>query len=238
MQGRQGATMGNSCRPVAQRKKKRRASSFLTKSLDEINNEIKEAYGKVIRKDIFWGTYTKINKPDAEECFMKYKGRCVFCDKLLSHLGRNSENSARLMFYVPLNVGGEARPDNLVVVCAECKHGYRSTRKLREDIQGLDSFADVCVELFRAVQKGECAREYVERLKNRLNIRLADVATCMRYVVDTEPEPEDAEILVEGDNTIADMLEDPVKNKDKITSRLRTTVKHGQYRVIRPVSDE
>jgi hypothetical protein len=198
--------------------------------LIEINNEIHEAYGRVIRKDIFWATYTKVNKADAEECFMQYKGRCVFCDKTLSYLGRNSENSARLMFYVPLNVGGEARPDNLVVVCAECKHGYRSTRKLREDVQGLDSFADVCVELWRAVAEGD--QSTIDKMKNRLNVRLADVATCMRYVIQTDEKPE---ILIEGVNTIPDMLEDPEKNKDKITKKVKNMVGHKQYKVVRPV---
>ncbi len=221
-------------RPVVQKKRQRRTSSFLTKGLVEINNEIKEAYTRITGADKLWDTYTKVNKADAEECFMKYKGRCVFCDKTLSYLGRNSEKSARLMFYVPLNVGGEARPDNLVVVCAECKHGYRSTRKLREDIQGLDSFADVCAELFRAVAFRTHDQKTIDRLKNRLNIRLADVATCMRYVVDTD---EEAEILVEGDNTIADMLEAPIKNKNKITKKVKNMVKHGQYKVIRPVSE-
>jgi hypothetical protein len=222
-------------RPVVQKARKRTTSSFLTKGLAEINTEIHEAYGKATRKDIFWATYTKVNKADAEATFMEYKGRCVFCDKTLSYLGRNSENSARLMFYVPLNVGGEARVDNLVVVCAECKHGYRSTRKLREDVQGLDSFADVCVELFRAVAFRTEDRATIDRLKNRLNIRLADVATCMRYVVDTD---EEAEILIEGKNTIADMLENPEKNKKKITKKVKNMVGHMQYRVIRPVPDE
>jgi hypothetical protein len=227
-------------RPVVNKRRKRMTSSFLTKGLIEINNEIHEAYGRTTRKDIFWATYTKVNKADAEAAFMEYKGRCVFCDKTLSYLGRNSENSARLMFYVPLNVGGEARPDNLVVVCAECKHGYRSTRKLREDVQGLDSFADVCVELWRAVLDTEKEtdgkkEDRINRLKNRLNIRLADVATCMRYVIDTDEEPE---ILIEGENTIPDVLENPEKNKRKITQKVRNMVKHKQYKVIRPVPNE
>ena len=223
-------------RPVVNKRRQRQTSSFLTKGLIEINNEIKEAYSSVIEKDKIWNTYTKVNKADAEDCFMQYNGRCVFCDKTLSYLGRNSHNSARLMWYVPLNVGGEARPDNLVVVCAECKHGYRSTRKLREDVQGLDSFADMCVELWRAVGREDQAS--IDRLKNRLNIRLSDVATCMRYVIQTEPEPEEPEVVIEGVNTIPDLLVDPEKNKTKITNRLRKVVKNKQYRVIRPVSDE
>jgi hypothetical protein len=202
--------------------------------LTEINTEIHEAYGKTTRKDLFWATYTKVNKADAEACFMEYKGRCVFCDKTLSYLGRNSENSARLMFYVPLNVGGEARVDNLVVVCAECKHGYRSTRKLRQDIQGLDSFADTCEALFIAVRE-KADEDVIDCLKNRLNIRLADVATCMRYVIDTA---EEGEILIEGENTIADMLEDPVKNKGEITKKVKNMVGHMQYRIIRPKGDD
>ncbi len=223
-------------RPKVNKKRQRLTSSFLTKGLIEINNEIKEAYSSVTGKDKIWGTYTRVNKADAEDCFMTYKGRCVFCDKTLSYLGRNTENSARLMWYVPLNVGGEARPDNLVVVCAECKHGYRSTRKLREDIQGLDSFADVCVELWRAVAKED--QPSIDRLKNRLNVRLSDVATCMRYVIQTEPEPEEPEVVIEGVNTIPDLLVDPEKNKDKITNRVRKIVKHKQYKVVRKVSDE
>ncbi len=230
-------------RPVVNKKRQRRTSSFLTKGLVEINNEIHAAYGKTTRKDIFWATYTKVNKADAEACFMEYKGRCVFCDKTLSYIGRNSEKSARLMFYVPLNVGGEARVDNLVVVCAECKHGYRSTRKLREDVQGLDSFADVCVELWRAVLDTEketdgMRESRINMLKNKLNIRLADVATCMRYVIQTDEEPE---ILIEGENTIADALEDMAKRKDvkgEITKKVKNMVEHKQYKVIRPVPNE
>lgn len=230
-------------RPVNKRRQ-RKTSSFLTKSLDDINNEIKEAYVSVTGIDKLWGTYSKVTKDDAETCFMQYKGRCVFCDKTLSYLGRHSRNSARLMWYVPLNVGGEARPDNLVVVCAECKHGYRSTRKLREDIQGLDSFADVCVELYRAVAAG-ADRPTINRLKNRLNIRLSDVATCMRYIIQTEVEPETPEVLIEGVNTIPDMLEDLTdglyteeEQASRITNRVKKVVKHKQYKVIRNVTDD
>ncbi len=141
------------------------------------------------------------------------------------------------MFYVPLNVGGEARPDNLVVVCAECEHGYRSTRKLREDIFGLDSFADTCVELYRAVQRG-ADTDTIDRLKSRLNIRLADVATCMRYIVGSAPEPDDRELIIEGENTIPDMLVEVEENQDKITERVEKMVKHKQYRVIRPAGTD
>ncbi len=224
-------------RPKVDKRNQRATSSFLVKGIEEINLEIRKAYSSVTGLDKLWGTYTKINKADAEECFMKYKGRCVFCDKTLSFLGRYSKNAARLMWYVPLNVGGEARPDNLVVVCGECKHGYRSTRKLREDVFGLDSFADTCTELFRAVQRGADDTD-IDRLKNRLNIRLADVATCMRYVVKMTPEPAGEGLLIEGENTIPDLLADVEENKDKITEAVDRMVKRRQYKVIRPQETE
>ncbi len=77
-------------RPKVNKRRQRKTSSFLTKSLADINTEIEEAYVKVTGRDKLWSTYTKVNKADAEECFMQYKGRCVFCNKSLSYLGRHS----------------------------------------------------------------------------------------------------------------------------------------------------
>lgn len=230
-------------RPKVNKRRQKRTSSFLTKSLDEINAEIKASYRTVTATDMRWGTIPQVTKADAEDCFMNYKGRCAFCNKALSYLGRESHTSARLMWYVPLDVGGEARPDNLVVVCAECKHGYRTTRKLREDTQGLDSFADVCVELYRAVLEKK-GRKTIDRLKARLNIRLADVATCMRYVIDVDTEPEEPETLIEGVNTIPDMLEELAdglyseeEQTKRITNRVKKMAKTKQYRIIRKESE-
>ena len=225
-------------RPPVNKRRQRRTSSFLTKSLEDINNEIKAAYGKVTAIDKMWETHDKVTKDDAEEVFMQYRGRCGYCLRTLSYLGRQSHRSARLMWYVPLNVGGQARLDNLVLVCTECKNNYHSTRRLREDIQGVDSFADTCEALFIAVRDG-ADQVSIDRLKNRLNLRLSDVATTMRYVVNTHRD--EHEIMVEGKNTIPDMLEDMAKGEDvkpKITKRMKKVQREKQYKVIRDVGDE
>jgi hypothetical protein len=227
-------------RPIVNKKRQRMNSPFLTKCVEGINKQILKAYGTPTNKDTFWGTYTKINSADAEACFQHHKGKCVYCDKRLSYLGRRSVYAARLMFYVPLSVGGEARPDNLIVVCALCEHDYRDTRKLRRDVVGLDSFADTCEALFMAVRDGD-SEEVRDQLKNRLNVRLVDIATCMRYVTTGDWEPDDTEVVVEGVNTIGERLERMAKGeevKDKITNDVKQIVKTKQYKIIREPTDE
>ena len=213
---------------------------FLKQGIEEINNEIEKAYSKVTGKDKLWQTYEKIKVSDAETCFHQYRGKCVFCDTRLSYLGRATRNAARLMFYVPLKVGGEARPDNLIVVCATCKLEYRSTRKLRQDIVGLDSFADCCEELFIAVRDGH-PQAKIDMLKARINTRLTDVATCMRYVTTPDWRPVTMEKLVEGQNTMAEALEDMGKGKDTkaaITNKVKQAATTRQYRIMREPTDE
>jgi hypothetical protein len=232
--------MATKGRPVVNKKRQRMNSPFLTKCVEDINKQILRAYGTPTNKDTFWGTYKKINSADAEDCFQQHKGKCVYCDKRLSYLGRRSVYAARLMWYVPLSVGGEARPDNLIIVCALCEHDYRDTRKLRRDIAGLDSFADTCEALFIAVRDGD-SEEVRDQLKNRLNNRLVDIATCMRYVTTGDWEPKDIEVIVEGVNTIGERLEQMAKGvdvKDKVTNDVKQIVKTKQYKIIRPASDD
>lgn len=223
-------------RPRRTKKKKRKQlSAFMTSSVREVNHEIREAYEKVTGRDKLWETYDKILPGEAEDCFAQYKGRCVYCNKALSYIGRMSSKSARLAFYIPLKVGGEARPSNLIVVCAPCKNDYTYVPKQREDIVGLDSFADVCEALFKAVRDG--ASEHTrEGLKNRLNLRLADIATCMGYVIKSDWIPEKDEIVEEGVNTIGEHLERMAEGEDakkEITNTVKQVAARKQYKIIR-----
>ena len=43
----------------------------------------------------------------------------MLCTKRVMYVGRGNDAAARLMFYVPLKVGGEARLDNLIIVCVD-----------------------------------------------------------------------------------------------------------------------
>ncbi|KKL23675.1 hypothetical protein LCGC14_2423000 [marine sediment metagenome] len=225
-------------RPRKNTRKRRNSGTFMSESVREMNTEIKEAYTKVTGRDMLWETYDKIIPGDAEAIFKQYKGRCVYCTKALSSMGRVSSNSARLAFYVPLKVGGEARPSNLVVTCAPCKNDYTYVPKQRTDIVGLDSFADVCEVLFKAVRDG-ASEETRERLKNRLNLRLADIATCMGYVVKSDWIPTD-EIVEEGVNTIGEQLEGMAEGedtKDAITNTVKQVAARKQYNIIRNQGD-
>lgn len=219
---------------------KRKNTPFLRHGIEAINNEIAAAYAQVTAKDKLWQTYDKITTADAEACFRQYRGKCVYCDTRLSYLGRVTRFAARLAFYVPLNVGGEARPDNLIVVCAGCKHEYRNTRKIRQDITGLDSFADVCEQLFEAVIDNADG-DRIKRLKARLNDRLADVATCMRYTTTEDWKPQWTEKIVDGQNTIGDRLELMAEGEDMkatITNDVKQIVTTKQYKIMRPTNDE
>jgi 5-methylcytosine-specific restriction endonuclease McrA len=219
---------------------KRLNTPFLTTGVTAINNEIAAAYSKVTAKDKKHGTVKKITVLDAEDCYRHHRGKCVYCDTRLTYVGRSHMKAARLMFYVPLKVGGEARLDNLIIVCVDCKHSYRDTRKLRTDIVGLDSFADCCEQLFIAVRDGY-PRAKVDMLKNRINTRLSDVATCMRYVTTPDWRPITMEKLVEGENTMAEALEDMGKGKDAkaaVTNKVKQVVTTGQYKIMREPTDE
>lgn len=214
----------------------RDVSSFMTRGITDINNEIKQTYGKVVGLDKLWKTYTKITKVDAEACFERYHGRCVFCNKALKYLGRMSKDAARLMFYVPLNVGGEARPDNLVVVCAYCKYNHRSVKPREADVVGVDSFADLCEALFLAIRDGS-DEDHRDAIKNRLNLRLADIATCMRYVTKGDWIPDAFDKVVDGENTIGERLEHMGRGedvKDDITNAVKQIITTKQYKIIRP----
>jgi hypothetical protein len=213
---------------------------FLTTQVEAINNEIEEAYSKVTGKDKKRKVYEKVIPAEAEDCFRQYRGKCVFCDTRLSYIGRVNMASARLMFYVPLKVGGEAKPDNLIIVCANCKHEYRGTRKLRQDITGLDSFADCCELLFEAVLE-KAGTDRIKRLKARLNDRLIDVATCMRYSTTEDWKPQWHDKIIEGRNTIGDRLELVAEGEDMkaaITNDVKQMVTTKQYKIMREPTDE
>jgi hypothetical protein len=91
-----------------------------------------------------------------------------------------------------------------------------------------------------AVRDGD-SEEVRDQLKNRLNVRLVDIATCMRYVTTGDWEPDDTEVVVEGVNTIGERLERMAKGeevKDKITNDVKQIVKTKQYKIIREPTDE
>ena len=216
-------------------KRVKKTSQFVAETVNTLNEEIKTAYDRVTGEDKVWSVYDRITKHDVEEIFQKYRGMCVYCDKATAYLGTRSHNSARVTWYVPLNVGGEAVFDNLIVSCQGCVKSYRSTRKLREDMVGLDTFADTVERLIQAVWDGE-EQVTVDRLKARLNIRLSDVANCMRYVTKDDWVAAENEIIEEGVNTIGDMVEEQAHGEDKteaITNTIKQMVTTKQYKIIR-----
>ncbi len=226
---------GSGRKKGAKQRRGRHNSTFLTRTLVDINKEIKQAYVHITGRDKLWQTYSKVTPTEAEACFADHKGRCAYCDKVLTYIGHVSVNSARLACYVPLKVGGEARPDNLIVVCARCENDYTSTRKMKQDVVGLDSFADTCEELFIAVKEGR-PQEERDTIKDRLNVRLSDVATCMRYVTRPKWKPVVLEKMIEGENTIGERLEDLAKGGDTkyaITEDVKQMVTTKRYRILR-----
>ena len=217
------------------KKRKRAASTFVSDCVNSLNAEIRAAYVKVTGEDKIWSVYDRITKTDVEEIYQKYRGRCVYCDKALRYLGTRSHHSARVTWYIPLNVGGEARPDNLIVSCQECVKSYRSTRKLREDMIGLDSFADTVEALFIAVRDHK-DQTVIDQLKCRLNVRLSDVANCMRYITKSDWIAHSSEIIEENANTLADRIEalaNGEDTRDKITNTMKQIVTTKKYKIIR-----
>lgn len=214
--------------------RRKAASMFVSDTVNTLNAEIRKTYGRLTGEDKSRSVH-QITKNEVEEVFQKYKGRCVYCDKATAYLGTRSHNSARVTWYVSLNVGGEAVLSNLIVSCQECVKRYRSTRKLREDMIGMDTFADTVELLVKAVNGG-ADQATVDQLKARLNVRLSDVASCMRYITKDDWITAENEIIEEGVNTIGDRVEAMAKgedNKDAITNTVKQMVTTKQYKIIR-----
>lgn len=204
-----------------------------TTAMREINRELKIA-GK--------GT-NLFRRPEAEQIYKKYGGRCAFCGVNLV-IASSSMSGIAFMFYTPLNVGGSPTISNVILVCKAHKARYRPIREAREDILDINTIADYIEHLIRAI-KNDGDREKILRIKRILNGKFTDLAVNMRYVTFSGNMPEDIEIVEEGVNTVPDLIQDladksldsppgdVLSSKQKVTESLKQIDSTKQYKIIK-----
>jgi hypothetical protein len=202
------------------------------------------AYGRVIaeiNKELP-PSHRKLHFYLAEEILHDWNGRCAICGIPLQLMSINERNSMHLMFYIPLKSGGTKDKSNIVPVCTTDKKRYKPTKDLREEIPDLNTFADLTERLAKAIIREE-NEEVIRRIKLALNKILEQISVGIKYRPFTDWEPEDTELLIEGENTIPDRIEEVVtklakeedteETKDKITNSVKQIATHKQYKILK-----
>jgi len=162
--------------------------------------------------------------------YKKAKGCCQFCGSTIYLVG---PGAFIFQWYIPLEYGGKASIGNVVVVCSTHEREL-TERKRPQDVFGINTFADLCEQLFLAVQ--DKSTERIKQIKRMMNWTLEDIAATLRYKTFDDWKPEKFELIYEGRNTIPDLIEKIVKEpetKEDITEQIKQIVTSKKYRVLR-----
>jgi hypothetical protein len=202
------------------------ASPALRSAISDINLECAK-----FKKE---GRIAYIDKTDAKFVYAKYKGSCAFCSyPLRSH--RRGTDGLSFMFYQPLKYGGEISRDNLIPVCPRCRDRQTPSPRPLERIPNVNTIADLVDRLIVEVHKlayfenqkrNEHAKETPDGdrivewdnksrdccelrsiLKRDLNTAIEEFVCTMAYTPRAEARTFRAPQVVEGKNTIADIVD-------------------------------
>lgn len=214
-------------------------------AIEEINLRI----SRIIKFD-GRSTLQRITPQQARAAFLAYKGTCAYCGIPLNVRNRTGWNSLHFTFYVPIKLQGKKiRPELLLPVCeAHLKNSIKPG--LREDIPDLNTFSDLIVVLIKSiVSENELSselkilmQEKINRIKRLLNFKLEDIALSMRYKPFRDWNPEEFELVVEGDNSFPDLVQKVTEEvidkgteetKEEVTECIKQILTAKQYKVVR-----
>ena len=208
------------------KRKRARASTFKVGST-EIQLEIRRAGFKS----------SDVTRWSLRETFDNYGGRCVYCGMSLLCNG-DGPDSAHFSFYVPLNNGGLAEADNLVLVCNTHRKIYKPNRVNNPRILDVNTIPDLIVALVEEVKEspgdGEeilAKQEKIKVLKRELNLALEDLALTMRYKVVGLWRPKEFVVVEDEINTFAEQVLEP--KAEDIKQTFQQIVTTGKYKIIR-----
>lgn len=199
-----------------------RENSF-SMALAEINRDV----SKVVQM----GKKKYFRLDDLKAVYQAYAGSCSWCGKVLKPFGRGRA-SVHFMLYVPLRNGGKVERDNLVTSCSLCKDEYLPVKGTRGRVEGYNSLADIIVALVSAVKQNKPERD-IQTLKSELNTCIAEFAHSLNYRAGAGAK---AKPIVEGTNTIADLVEDLAEDKpveEEVKGTISTIAVTRRYRIIK-----
>ncbi len=202
------------------------------KAVAELNNEIKRKRPHLKKRFL---------RSEAEEKYKEYKGSCAFCGINLLVAESNSSHALRYSFYIPLEVGGVIDTFNIVPCCPSHKEENDRKIAIRDHIPDIDTLGDLIHILIETVLENRETptpelKEKLRRIKRTINSELNNIVVTARYSYLEDWAPEEMSLLVEEKNTLPDLVEKIVEEKDtkesiqKLTGQMLTT---KQYKIIR-----
>lgn len=173
------------------------ATKAFTEALRDIN--------RFLTRRLLAGHRKYFDKLDARAVYDKYKGKCAYCGLPLVCHGKKTD-SLRFMLHRPLQAGGKVERSNLIPVCLMCQQDHGPPPKVQSRrIEGFNTIPDIIQRLVYACMAED--EETIPLLKRELNNALADLTVTLQYVVSPDQAGESYEPLVEGSNTVADIIE-------------------------------
>ena len=159
------------------------------------------------------------------------------------------------MFYVPLEFGGSSDLDNIVCVCSAHINLTSPAKPVRQPLPDLNTFADLVELLIQSlIQAKEFKdqkntdyfplKEKIQRIKRLLNAEMETIAMSFRYKPFLDFDPENHEYIVEGSNSLADLVtlgtlanidgdsESSEKVKEKLKNQLHNAVATKTYKIM------
>lgn len=186
--------------------------------VEYLNALLRDYYPKA--KLLLWSELTALYK--------KSKGHCQICGDLVELWGTGE---LVFDFYVPLKYGGLPTIDNVFVSC----HAHKiNTNKKRAELPDINTFADLCEQLFLSVQEGTDKR--TKQIKRMMNWTLEDLTESMRYETFDDWRPDKFELIYENRNSIPDLIEKVIEApgaKAEITEQIKQLVTAKKYRILR-----
>ena len=181
------------------------------------------------------------------DIYHAWDGKCAMCGIPLNVKEHRGINALHLLPYIPLHIKGIIELNNIVPTCRRHYEAGTAKRYLRQDIPDLNTVADL-IELilqgtilknkYREEKSSNFfpMEEKVYRLKQLLNLRMEEFATCLQYKPFKDWHPDNYEMLEDGKNTIGDLVEkivDKPEAKEEIVERLKQLATTKQYNIVR-----
>jgi len=174
--------------------------------------------------------------------YHRFNGKCAFCGQPVQ-IGMTTPGPFQVKFVpiTPLSAGGQAKADNLYPVCWFHYRRYLPRRKQMERVPDVNSLADLIVILSQSVKKRDDLRatgkgdEYliqsdkIDRLKSDINSLFEEVAAYFQYRVFDADKPKKVETRIEGENSLADLIEK--EDTEEIADALKQINYTKQYRL-------
>jgi hypothetical protein len=209
-----------------------RHSESFKYALSDINTELLKEFGGDRRKRY-------VTRGDVHYAFTRDRGKCRFCGRNLTVIGRKP-HSVHFTLYIPCKAGGKIDKYNLVSTCKGCKVKHKPPFRIKSRIPNVNTIADLIDRLavedhklawFENKKREEHGKdnpdveqiaewdnlsrdccELRSMLKREINTAVSEFVATFHYKVVKEARTFRPAPVVEGENTVADLVDEICMN--------------------------